>query len=253
MKKFIAFMAAATLLVSCSKDADQLYIPATKKMKRVVYENGNYAEVNYDESGKVKTVVNKAGVYLYTKTFTHSPGTISYLSVLNGKKTEVGDFTIVNGKVTDFTWTYFDAYEAPINTFHETYEYNVQGLLSKHNYDDGSFYIYTYNNEGDLMEQVYHDVNGTPTDKFTYSYTSLVDKFPWFSEDDDSGHAFLFPAESKHLEKGLIHTKLPGGTINYEYSISHELDKDGYVVKSVFIKTAGSPGGYTVMNEYVAE
>jgi hypothetical protein len=239
------------MLASCSKDSEQLNSSVTKKLTRMNYEGGDYVDVKYQPDGKVSQVITKMSSNLYTKTFTHTPGMVSYLLTLEGKKNEIGDFTIVNGKVTEFTWTYYDAYESPIKTFHEFFEYNAKGLLSKHTYDNGDYNTFSYSAEGDLIERKYHE-NGIATALFIYTYGSAENKFPWFSEDDNSGHGFFFPAESKHLRTGIKKINVPNGTLAYEYKITHETDGDGYATKSLFNNLMGG-GAYSVTYDYQAE
>ncbi len=251
MRKFLAIIAVTTLVISCSKSTEDLAPQATKKIKRVDYQNGNYAEVTYQPDGKVKTVVNKMNQYVYTKTFTHTPGKVSYLSVLGGKKNEIGEYTIVSGKVSSFTWTYFDANEAPIATYTETYSYNAQGLLSKRLFQNGYYYTFSYNKDGDCIEHIYYDANDVPNNKYIHAYTTQDDRFPWFTEDDDSGSGFLFPARSKHLRKSTkALNMLNNGSVIYDYQIQHQLDKDGYVVKSVFTNLVDNNSSYSVMNVF---
>ncbi len=237
MKKFISFLIiSSVLLASCKKDKTDVVAPGAPAVpsKKLAHStmNGDLT-LTYNADGTLRTLdkVVAFGPYHFTTTYSYSPGKVNYLAMLNGKKSEIGEYTIVNGRPTTFVWTYFDAFENPLATYTETFKYNAKGLLAEHQFGPVVHTLYTYDANDNLVTAVYYNDQGIAESKTEYTYGNQKDLFPAMNYMSSDGEGFLLPAYSKYLPVTQKGTNLLTNTIEFENSFTYTLDADGYVIK----------------------
>ncbi len=240
MKKTFSLLAitATLFFVSCKKEnIDQPGGGGNQQplvVKKLVATNvsGYSNTITYNVNGmpsKITRTDMQNNIYDFI--FTYSPGKANYVSNYNGKKSEVGEITLVNGKATTFVWTYFDAFENPINTFTETFGYNAKGLLSKRDFGSNNvFTTYSYDNNDNVIESIYHS-QGQAESKSEFTYTNKKDLFPSFGLFDSYVMGFFLPAKAKNLMTSRKGTDLLTNTVSYHETYAYDLDSDGYVTK----------------------
>lgn len=240
MKNFfsISFLAATLLFVSCKKEAvnnpgngnpgNGNPVPSKKLVASTI--NGKNT-LTYNPDGTPNQIIIDHGTYVYKKVFSYSAGKASYISWLGNKKGEVGEYTLVNGKAVAFQWTYFDAFEAPIGTYNETYTYNAKGLVEKHFYNNGMYWQLDYDASNNVTVMTYRDAQGQALEKTEYTYGNQPDLSPAFGYLTNWGHGFFLSPYSKHLPVSEKSTDLVTQQVTGNATISYELDAHGYVLK----------------------
>lgn len=236
MKKSLLFSILFSLiLLSCKKEniTDNAGDETAAVIKKLVHTtiNGDIS-IDYNVDGTPhKITTTQSGGAKYEKVYTYSPGKVNYLLTMGGKKSEIGEYILLNGRISSFQWTYYDYFEDPINTFNETYLYNAKGLLERHNFGGNVYTLYSYDNKDNLILKLYHNEQGVLSDKVEYAYGNQKDLFPSFGYMRNYGDGFFLPAYSKYLPVSQKVTDLLTNQVTYDGTFSYELDAQGYVTK----------------------
>ena len=237
MKKIFSLAIIACLaFASCSKEKTDSNPgnpgnPVSKKLTHTTV-NGDI-NLSYNADGTLHDMTRVIGAYTYKYIYTYSPGKVNYVSnqqtPTGWKKSEIGEYTIANGRPTTFVWTYFDAYENPISTFTESFIYNAKGLLARRNFTGNVHSIYTYDAQDNMILSEYYDDMNVNTGKTEYTYGSQKDLFPGLNWVRSYGDGFFLPQISKNLPLTQKGTDLVTNTISYHTTFTYVLDADGYV------------------------
>jgi hypothetical protein len=233
MKKiFLLFMMISLVLFSCKKDAgiDQPQ-PVDQKMTEMKFSTSTVT-LSYNADGSVKTIHRDQGPYIYDHEFSYAPGKVFFKTYLGGKKSEFGEYTMLNGKAIAKDWESYNLDGTVMNTFHETYTYNAKGLIEKFIYTNGAYWKFTFNDKGDITSSVYYDENGVVTSRAEYEYWDTPNKFPYMTDNNVWGDLFFIPRYSKHLLKIRRSFNMPGDIQYSGVAYQYDLNSGGYPVKT---------------------
>lgn len=253
MKKTLSLLtiAASLLIVSCKKETTPSPVNQTVTKKLAQSTLNPNSSFTYNADGTLhELITNKPSGDVSKKTMTYSPGKITYLWTYNGKKDEVGEYTMVNGKAMAFTWTHYAANGDPIKTYNESFAYNAKGLLEKHVFNDGAFWLYQYDGNDNIASATYHNAQQQAISKTVYTYGNQLDRFPMFGYFNSWGAGFFVPLYSKYLPVALESTDLLTQTVTYKGTFSYELDAAGYVTKGAWHKIISPGNDYSWVNVY---
>lgn len=251
MRKIITFILAALVLASCSKDKEVIDNPVPKQIKKLSYLNGSQYEYSFNPDGKPKQVIQTTASNVYVTNYNYTPGKISYTILRNGKLNESGEFTLQNGKPVSLDYTYYDNSENPIENNTDGYEYNAKGLLSKMQLSSGAYYIFAYDEKGNLVESGLYN-NNQMASRVYYSYYEQENKYPWVTGETHSGLGFFFPPRATQLLK-TVETRDPQtDELTQKYDITHSMDASGFVQQSVYDQSfpAINQDDYTITFEF---
>jgi hypothetical protein len=253
MKKFFSLVVigASVLAASCKKESNNVD-PAEGPSKKLIQSTLNpTTSITYNPDGKPKEITfQKPSGEVSKKIFAYAAGKTSFTWVANGKITETGEYTIVDGKPTAYKWTYFDANEQPAYTLHESFTYNPKGLTEKHIYDNGKYWQYQYDINDNLVLGIFYDAQGTALQKIEYAYGNQKDLFPMYNYFDAWGDGFIQVPFSKYLPISLKTTDLQTQQVLNQATFAYELDGDGYVTKGKWHKIIGSSNDWEWTNIY---
>jgi hypothetical protein len=234
-RMFFMLAAATTLLFSCSKDHEDKKSPEiTVTGKKLVQTNVNYPTTfAYNANGTLKDATYEAWGYTYKRSYTYEGSAIKYITMnmSTNKLAETGTYTLANGKVTTFNRWECNAGGEPTWNYNETFEYNPQGLVSRHTYTDGAYRKLYYDANGDLTKKEYYNSQSIVEGESVYTYFDKEDKFPWFGVFESWFLNFAVHPFSKHLVKSKTNTSFIDPADNNTTTYSYELDAAGYVLK----------------------
>ena len=245
MKKVLfSLVMVSFLLLSCSKNKDNgndgpaVTVTGKKLMFSDINQGVTFA---YNPDGSIHELSFSSFGYNYKYSYAYEGNTMKYASkdIASGKNTEIGTYTIVNGKVTVFDWSTCDAMGEPAVNYHETFTYNSDGKVERHTLTNGAYFLLYYNADGDLVKREYYNVQAVMKGITLYTYYNTVDKFPWYGPHDSWFLNFAVPPFAKHLMKTRSVTDFADPAYNSETSYVYEFDADGYVTKGTTTYTKG--------------
>lgn len=233
MKKyFFLVVIASVILFSCSKEKEiNPATPSSQLMTELKFTSSKLT-MTYDNQGRIQTIHRDVPPYVYDQEFTYSPGKVFHKTYFKGKVSTLGEYTMVNGKATAHDWQEFDLNGNLLSSHHDKYTYDAKGQLEKRVYTNGAYWLYTFNNDGNISNTVYYDGNGQMVYRSEYEYGNTLNKFPYLTDNNNFGELFFVPGYSKHMRKTMRSFDLPGDIKNYEVKYDYQLNEGGYPVQT---------------------
>lgn len=236
---FFTLIASTIVLVSsCSKEKNEKNEPVptivtVEKPKKLLVSSGflkNYlATFEYNADSTLhKWKMERDGFTPEVSFYTYNGNTIIQESYRNVYKVSEGTATMENARLVKERFVSFNGNGEINQDVMIGCEYDALGRLSKWKWGIDFARIYTYNANNDVISR--KDYTG---DVFTgmreFTYTNIVDKYPWYGPLTIDRWSYQKPAFSAHLVKRVKVTDA-NGALKEDYEYDYQLDADGYVI-----------------------
>lgn len=250
MKKKLPLIVTAMsiLLFSCKKETiespEPVPVVVNKKIVTTTFYSSLGATFEYNADGTLKLILDKRNWGTYQYTFSYQPGKV----IITGRNVATNIIfetynVILNAKGYASTCerTIYDNNGNPLYTDNIQYKYNADDLLEQSE-EIGDYKIkYVYNSQQELVKSEYYDGAGNLKDYTEFQYGTTPDRFAAIGPASFSWFNFFLPARNKHLVTQSKQVNVVLNKVNWDCSFTYELDKDGYVKKSIVDNTL--PGG----------
>lgn len=234
---FLAVAAITMMIASCSKERNEPVIEtivAVEKPARLLQQTSFFDDFNASfeynaDSSLSKMVIDNPGYIPEISYFSYNGNTITEEIYRNDKIFWKSVVTLENKRIVKEHCQYINPNGVIVQDNQIEYQYNAKGLLAKILQDGGAIsWEYNYNNSNDLVSRKTY-YSGVLNELREYTYTDIVDKYPWHGHFSANAWGLNKPAFATHLVKRLKVSDA-NGVLKKDYEYDYQLDAAGYVI-----------------------
>lgn len=235
--RFLAVAAITMMIASCSKEKNEPVIETivtVEKPAKLLQQSSFFRDFNASfeynaDSSLSKMVTENPGYTPEVSHFSYNGNTIKQEIYRNDKIFWKSTVTLENNRVVKEHCQYINLNGEILQDNQIGYQYNAKGLLAKTLWDGGAIsWEYNYNSNNDLVSRKKY-YSGVFNELREYTYTNIVDKYPWFGHFSGNAWGLNKPAFATHLVKRLKVSDA-NGVLKGDYEYDYQVAGDGYVI-----------------------